>query len=423
MAPPDLPLDLLLMIAHQLRDDHGEFCYGDFNSFLQVNRVLHACLNCNLWKEAVKDKVGTRRALTHLLKTNNLARLEFFLELGADIDVRLTDFDITDLRGDEYDESGPTLLLAAADLDNLPLARLLLEKGAKVQYFSAATGGEFSPLHAARSAEMVQFLLDHNADPNLVDEFESQPLHWYAMRDDMAAMRTILQHGAEVDPNTAPLHHAAENNLEAVVLLVERGADVEMKDYEEMTPLHSAAAAGNTDVVKFLLERWPEGARARNENRETPLHLAAATGDVDVVRLLVEQWPEGLREVSCWLMTPLHYAVAHGRRIEAVEFLVKGWPEAIRKKDKYRNTPLHLAAETEVLEVVEFLVERWPEAKEARNNHNGETPLSMFEKRMHRVYEVYFKDRERDKEKEERIIALLGGPSSQANNDRRDELA
>jgi hypothetical protein len=42
MLSPELPLELLLMIAHHIRDDHGELRYGDFNSFLQVNRILHS---------------------------------------------------------------------------------------------------------------------------------------------------------------------------------------------------------------------------------------------------------------------------------------------------------------------------------------------------------------------------------------------
>jgi hypothetical protein len=59
-AAPELPLELLLMIAH-IRDDHGKLPYGDFNSLLQVNRALYSCLNSMLWKEAGGHEVGTQR--------------------------------------------------------------------------------------------------------------------------------------------------------------------------------------------------------------------------------------------------------------------------------------------------------------------------------------------------------------------------
>jgi ankyrin repeat protein len=420
MPPPELPLELHLMIAHQMRDDDGKLRYGDFNSFLQVNRALYACLNRKLWKEAVEHEAGTQRVFTHLIKANDLAGIVFFLKLGADIEVRLPAFKLTNLDHDNLDEIldeiEPTPLLVAADLDNVPLARLLLEQGAKVQY-SGQYGGEFSPMHAARSAEMVQLLLDHNTDPNWEDDRGRRPLHWYAIRDDISAMRAILQHGVEVNgigSHEGPLHQSARRNLDAVELLVQYGADVEETDSDASTPLHYAAKAGKIDVVKFLVqlwpegvreqgnhsdtplhlatqtgkidlvkflvERWPEGTRVTNRDRQTPLHLAAGArfGNADLVRLLVEQWPEGVRERDTWLNTPLHWAARSGWRTEDVEILVERWPEAMREKNQFGNTPLHLAATDGNAEIVRFLVKRWPEGKKVLNN-DGMTPLSMYE--------------------------------------------
>jgi ankyrin repeat protein len=97
--------------------------------------------------------------------------------------------------------------------------------------------------------------------------------YWYALRDDIAAMRTILQHGAEVNLNTyyeKPLQQSAQRNLDTVRLLVEHGADDEERDYAWNTPLHMAAA-GKTEVVRFLVERWTEGKEALNNHGKTPL--------------------------------------------------------------------------------------------------------------------------------------------------------
>jgi hypothetical protein len=390
MPPPELPLELLLMIAHHIRDDYGELRYGDFNSFLQVNRALYTCLNRALWQEAGEHSFGTQRVLTHLIKTNNAEGLSFFLSLGGvDVEARLPAFDMTHLSGDEVGaelELEPIPLLIVADLDNVPLARLLLEKGAaKVQYFDRFDNGKFSPLHAARSAEMVQLLLEHNADPDLDDDNERRPLHWYAIRDNIAAMRALLQHGAEVDPvgpYEKPLHEAAQRNLDAVKLLVEHGADGRARDLQQNTPLHMAAAEGKTDVVKFLVEQWPESMRYRNECLATPLHWAAAEGKTDVVKFFVERWPEGVAEGDDCANTPLHHAVYHAlwyhdaiaySRNEVVGLLVESRPEAIRIKNQFGDTPLQLLL--------------WCEESLKRTDKR---PL--------------------DDEKREEIVALLGGP-------------
>jgi hypothetical protein len=251
MPPPEIPLELLLMIAHHIREDHGELRYGDFNSFVQVNRALYSCLNRMLWKEAVENEVSTQRVLTRLINTDNLKGLSFFLEQpDVNFEVRLPAFGFA------------TPLLLAAEMDDVPLACLLLEKGAKVEYFDPDNGnGKFSPLHAARSAEMVQLLLDCNADPEFEDDWEHRPLLHYAIHGHIAAMRMILQHGVDVNPIGDPFF---EKSLHEAVIMGRLDSD-------ENTPLHVAAEEGMTNVVKFLVERWPEGKEALNNKGQTPL--------------------------------------------------------------------------------------------------------------------------------------------------------
>jgi hypothetical protein len=268
MSRRGLPLELLLLIGENIRDDDGELRFYDFNSLQQVNSALYASLNHKLWKEAAQDENTTALIFTHLIDGDNLSGVRRFLELGANVEVRLPAFEVEvpGLVDEAYLEFlEPTLLLIAADSNNIPLARLLLEKGAKVQYVVEGSNSRYSPIHAARSAEMVDLLLDHNADPEWGDDIDRRPLHLYARRDDIRAMGAILQHGAEVNAQDhfglRPLHEAARRSLTAVELLVRNGADVTQRDQYENTPLILAAKAGKIDVVNFLVETWPAGMR------------------------------------------------------------------------------------------------------------------------------------------------------------------
>jgi ankyrin len=422
MPSPQIPLEILLTIARLLTDDGGELCLADFNSFLKVNRALYACLNRALWQEAVRSSSTTEHVFSHLFRTNNLTRLKFFLELGADVETVLSN------------NKNYTPLQFAARLDNVPIAHLLLEHGANLSRYNhnPYDRPRSSAIHTARSAEMVQLLVDHHADPDQpVSCYGWRPLHYYIERGHIEALRALLRNGVEVNASECssftPLLFAAERNVDAVKLLLEYGADVKKKvagktllhwaakagkidvlrllldcwpdgiseknRMLENTPLHLAAERGHTEMVGLLVERWPEGVREKNKWGYTPLHLAAERGHTDAVRLLVERWPEGMRAktkvvghlpphiynmpLSVHGDTPLHSAARKGHH-GVMRVLVEAWPEGIREKNAHGNTPLHLAAQGGKTGVVRLLVESSPEGKLALNK-DGQTPLSMFE--------------------------------------------
>jgi ankyrin repeat protein len=79
------------------------------------------------------------------------------------------------------------------------MARLLLQYSANLVRYDVDGEPVYSAMHAARSAEMVQLFLDHNADPNQY-KYDGgryvRPLHYYAMRGNLEAMRVALDNGA-----------------------------------------------------------------------------------------------------------------------------------------------------------------------------------------------------------------------------------
>jgi ankyrin repeat protein len=387
-----LPNELLLMIANYIIDDYDhdgdESGFAHLNSFHQVNSRLYLCLNAILWQKATDaGYIIEERVLAHSINTNNLERLKFFLSLGADVETLLRTVELTEGIGGQCLTHiwNPTPLIVAAYLDNVTMARLFLEKGAKVQYSLDDRDDEpcYHAMHAARSAEMVQLLLDHGAHPELSDSLGDRPLHCYVRRNDTAAMRTILQRGANVDsaseasasrrtpgPDRTPLYEAVQRRrMDAVKILLEFGADVKKGDLMMNTPLHAAVWSEDMELVRLLLERWPEGVRAHNWVLTTPLHAAAERGKTDMVRLFLGHFPEGLRV-----------------------------------KNGYGNTPLHAAAvvgvEKGMLDVFKLLVDSWPDGRWAVNR-DEKTPLQAFQSNT--LYRKYSLTERRA------IIALLSG--------------
>jgi hypothetical protein len=116
-----------------------------------------------------------------------------------------------------------------------------------------------TPLNvAARTGrpQVIRSLIDHGAMPNLPDWKQWAPLH-----------STIA---------------SARTNLEAIVTLVENGADVNIQDKHLRTPLHRAAQFGHANAVRLLLSLGADP-DAKDENGYTPFDRADRHSNIQTI--------------------------------------------------------------------------------------------------------------------------------------------
>src|SRR5687768_5083492 len=116
-----------------------------------------------------------------------------------------------------------------------------------------------------------------------------------AMKRDRAAVKVLLQQGADVnaaqgDGMTA-LHWAAERgDVELTTMLLSAGARVEAFTRNgNYTPLHLASRAGAAPVIKSLLAADANVNAATTSGGATPLHFAAAQGSRDAISALLDK--------------------------------------------------------------------------------------------------------------------------------------
>ncbi|XP_065186758.1 ankyrin repeat domain-containing protein 11-like [Sycon ciliatum] len=85
-----------------------------------------------------------------------------------------------------------------------------------------------------------------------------------------------------------PLHVASiRGDTEMVVALLERGADVSLKDNAGWTPLHEACSNGHLEIVQELLEAGAP-VNVAGYNKDRPLHDAASYGHLGIIRELLK---------------------------------------------------------------------------------------------------------------------------------------
>lgn len=148
--------------------------------------------------------------------------------------------------------------------------------------------------------------------------------------------------------NTA-LHCASTREI--ALLLQKAGASAAAVNDAGAYPIHTAAAAGNAEVVRCLLDS--ESIALRTATGDTPLTIACFNGALPVVRLLANVGAD-LRAANANGMLPLHCA-AVGNHIEVVRFLLsKGCNPAAA--DDHGNTPMDLCAARGHLDLIEVFL-------------------------------------------------------------------
>ena len=90
--------------------------------------------------------------------------------------------------------------------------------------------------------------------------------------------------------DTALLDAAETGLVDTVLLLLDRGVDVQHTNKNGHSPLLVASCCGHTNIVRLLLDRGANVHQADNRG-QSPLCLASALGHVEIERLLTDQLP------------------------------------------------------------------------------------------------------------------------------------
>jgi len=177
-------------------------------------------------------------------------------------------------------------------------------------------------------------------------------------------------------PRYLTVHDAIRaGDVKDVVFHLTHGAELDALDSSGYSYLHTAAACGEVEITRLLLDKGMEpdervpGKTLRNY---TPLHLAARGNHDKIVAMLIDAGADPqARDVDG--LTPLHLAAMNNADRAARVLIEKG--ADVNAVDNEGRTPLDLAVRWHKEEVGRVLVQRG--AKRAADMGRGGGPQPM----------------------------------------------
>ncbi|WP_374580774.1 ankyrin repeat domain-containing protein [Pseudoduganella sp.] len=158
----------------------------------------------------------------------------------------------------------------------------------------------------------VRAVLARGLDPNIAEPERGETGLIVAMRYNAMRVAQLLlaQPQLRVDQaapngNTALMMAAFQKNKPAVLALLAKGAQINRPGW---TALHYAAAAGDLDIMKLLLERHAY-IDAESPTGMTPLMLAAREGMEDAANLLLQEGADATLKDRAWGMDAAEFAI------------------------------------------------------------------------------------------------------------------
>jgi len=276
----------------------------------------------------------------------NWDQVQSFLQQGEDVNTPLND--------------GSTALIWTTYHDNLGMIQRLLDAGANVNTYNRYGISALYNAALNASSEAVALLVDHGADIGATQRSGETPLMTAVYTGDVEVVRTLIQYGADVNQaesflGQTPLMWAASKNYYDIVeLLLENGAEVDTQsrrvayDGTEgddiprnmpaggMTALLFASRDGAYESLELLLN-YGANPNIRNYDEFPAMNLAILNQHYDITELLYDYGADP-NLADAYNRTPLFAAV---------------W----MRRNPYSTRPYHLVHnENTVTDVVHLLL-------------------------------------------------------------------
>jgi serine/threonine-protein phosphatase 6 regulatory ankyrin repeat subunit B len=294
------------------------------------------------------------------------------------------------------DKDGNTALHWAVHLQEISVVQSILDKNILSIDVRNNAGGTPILWAAYRNDKaMVEYLLNHNADLNILDKDGMHPWHYTCLSGALEAakflvtvvpniidlkiannaqcnglwvasaqghsgfVQWLVQHGADVnttrqsDGLTALQAAISNKKFDTVQTLIDYNADVNKSDQKQFTPLYHAVQLQDLQIIQLLLQHNANVSSACHSG-DQPIHMAGAVCNILIIKMLLDHGAT-VNSTSNSGDTPLH--------------------EVLSEENKHFFKEDAVAISKKKIDAVKYLLAH--SAKTDVVNNKGETPIDL----------------------------------------------
>jgi len=224
--------------------------------------------------------------LIHAAEVGDITTVQRLLKAGANLNGR--------------DAQGRTPIMAATHGNQVETVRTLLEAGADINLQDNRKDNPFLYAGAEGLLEILRLAIESKADTHLTNRFGGTALIPAAERGHVEIVKELLTR-TDVDVNhvnnlgwTALLEaiilsNGGERHQQIVQLLIEQGADVNLADQNQVTPLKHAQSRGFKEIEYLLRQAGAQLQVQTDPTRDRQMIAAAQAGNLARVQQLLTQ--------------------------------------------------------------------------------------------------------------------------------------
>ena len=250
--------------------------------------------------------------------------IDLLVSKGFDVNARSMELARYNSQVDSEQTFESTPLTTAIRLQNKAIIKSLLGHGANINQRRLINGkaigdtpisDAISPVNKKRDHSLIAFLVFNGADLNVKSP----------------------------DWRGTPVTDAIREDLETLSLLIDLGANIELRDDEGRTPLLYASENGYFDAVKFLLSKGAN-INATNKSGQNVLHLAARGDSLQTLEMLAS-YGANTKKIDDNGHNLLHIAAWKSSNPLMVRMLIQDYGFDVNSlaSNEFRSTPLILA--------------------------------------------------------------------------------